>query len=59
MLQQKILTARKLSKLAGSIISMKFVKGEITQLKTRALYEVIEKRVSWAARSIQKVCQRQ
>jgi len=50
MLQKEFLTARELSKLAGSIISMKFVMSEITQLKTRALYEFIEKRVAWDAK---------
>ena len=40
-------TARKLSKLAGSIVSTKFVLGDIINLKTRYLYATIEERISW------------
>lgn len=47
LLESDRVSARELSKLAGSIISMKFVMGEITQLKTRALYNAIENRISW------------
>ena len=40
-------SARTLAKLAGKIISTKFVLGDITQLKTRFIYQCIESRVSW------------
>ena len=40
-------SARTLSKLTGKLISTKFTIGDIVQLKTRALYKVIEKRLSW------------
>ena len=40
-------TTRKLAKIAGSIISMKFVMGDITQLKSRTIYEAIENKISW------------
>ena len=40
-------SARTLSKLSGKLISTKFIIGNIVQLKTRALYKVIEKRLSW------------
>lgn len=40
-------SARKLSKLVGSIISTKFVLGDITGLKTRFLYNTIESSPSW------------
>ena len=43
----KRVTTRKLAKIAGSIISMKFVMGDITQLKSRAIYEAIENKISW------------
>ena len=41
------ISARTLAKLAGKIISTKFVLGDITQLKTRFIYQCIEYRVSW------------
>ena len=41
------ISARTLAKLAGKIISTKFVLGDITQLKTRFIYQCIESRVSW------------
>ena len=34
-------------KLIGKLISIKFIIGNIVQLKARALYKVIEKRLSW------------
>ena len=37
----KRVTSRILSKIAGSIISMKFVLGDISQLKSRYLYQAI------------------
>ena len=40
------ISARTLAKLAGKIISTKFVSGDITQLKTRFTYQCIESRVS-------------
>ena len=40
-------SARTLSKLTGKLISTKFIIGTIVQLKTRVLYKVIEKRLSW------------
>ena len=43
LLLAKSVTNRKLAKIAGSIISMKFVMGDITQLKSRA----IENKISW------------
>ena len=42
-------TCRILSKIAGSIISMKFVLGDITQLKSRYLYEAIDSKATWDA----------
>eukprot|EP00111_Clytia_hemisphaerica_P009430 TCONS_00027673-protein len=45
----KRVTSRILSKVAGSIISMKFVLGDITQLKSRYLYEAIDSEVAWDA----------
>ena len=41
------ISARTLAKLAGKIIPTKFVLGDITQLKTRFIYQYIESRVSW------------
>ena len=41
------ISARTLAKLAGKIISTKFVLGDITQLKTRFIYQCIESRFSW------------
>ena len=40
-------SARKLSNLAGKIMSTKWVLGDITHLKTRHLYRVIEGRYTW------------
>ena len=40
-------SARTLAKLTGKLISAKFIIGNIVQLKTRALFKVIEKRLSW------------
>ena len=40
-------SARKLAKLSGKIVSTKFVLGDIITLKTRKIYELIEKRSSW------------
>ena len=42
-----ILSARTLSKLAVKLILTKFIIGNIVQLKTSALYKVIEKQLSW------------
>ena len=41
------ISARKWSKLTGKLISKKFIIGYIVQLKTRDLYKVTEKRLSW------------
>ena len=43
-------TARTLASLCGKLISMKFVMGDIVQLKTRRLYFIIESRSSWDTR---------
>ena len=40
-------SARTLSKLTGKRISIKLKIGNMVQLKTRALYKVIEKRLTW------------
>ena len=40
-------TARQLARLAGKVISTKFVFGNIVRLKTRFLYRLIESRISW------------
>ena len=40
-------SARKLSNLTGKIMSTKWVLGDITHLKTRHLYRVIEGRYTW------------
>ena len=40
-------SARTLSKLTGKLISIKLKIGNMVQLKTRALYKVIERRLSW------------
>ena len=40
-------TARRLSKSAGSIVSTKFVLGDLIHLKTRYFFSAIEKRISW------------
>lgn len=49
-LRKRITSARKLSKLVGSIISTQFVLGDITSLKTRYLYKTIEDCTSWDAK---------
>ena len=41
------ITARQLARLAGKIISTKFVLGNVVRLRTRFLYRLIESRVSW------------
>ena len=41
------ISARIFAKLASKIVSSKFVLGDITQLKTRFVYQCIESRVSW------------
>ena len=41
------ISARELSELAGKIISTKFIIGNITHLKTRNMYKIIESRPSW------------
>ena len=47
-LKNKIyISARELSELAGKIISTKFIIGNITHLKTRNIYKIIESRPSW------------
>ena len=43
-------TARRLSSLAGTIISTNLVLGDITRLKTRHLYRVIESAQTWDGR---------
>ena len=40
-------SAQTLSKLTRKLISTKFIIGNMVQLKTRAVYKVIEKRLSW------------
>ena len=47
-LRNKIyISARELSELAGKIISSKFMIGNITHVKTRNIYKIIESRASW------------
>ncbi len=41
--------ARKLAKLAGKLLSMKYVIGNIVRLKTSSLYKCIDGRSSWDA----------
>ena len=41
------ISAGEISELAGKIISTKFVIGNITHLKTRNIYKIIESRPSW------------
>ena len=41
------ISAKELSELAGKIISTKFIIGNITYLKTRNIYKIIESRPSW------------
>ena len=43
-------SARKLAKLCGKLISTKFVLGNIVQLKTRRLYNVISAQPKWDSR---------
>ena len=43
-------TARQLGKACGKLISMKFVLGNIVQLKTRNLNKIIENQPSWDSR---------
>ena len=40
-------SARKLANLTGKLISTKWVLGDITQMKTRHLYRVIDSRINW------------
>ena len=40
-------SARKLAKICGKIISTKFVLGNIVQLQTRRLYQVIQSAATW------------
>ena len=42
-------SARKLAKIAGKIVSTKFVLGNLICLKTKAIHKVIENRSSWDA----------
>ena len=46
-LRKIFVSARTLSKLAGQLISTKYVVGDIVQLKTRFLYKSIEQSSSW------------
>ena len=43
-------TARKLSRLAGKVVSTKFVLSNIVRLKTRFLYRAIDCKLSWDPR---------
>ena len=45
--QRIYVSTQTLSKLTGKLIPTNFIIGKIVQLKTRALYKVIEKRLSW------------
>jgi len=47
LLSNKYLSARKLSKFTGKIISTKYVLGDLVLLKTKFLYKVIESRAYW------------
>ena len=49
LLKSPYTTARKLSKLTGKLLSMKYVIGNIIRLKTRYLYKCIDGRSSWDA----------
>ena len=49
-LHSPIATARKLSKLTASILSTKFILGDIINLKTRYLYATIEERITWESK---------
>ena len=46
------ISARELSELAGKIISTKFIIGNITHLKMRNIYKIIESRPSWDSKFI-------
>ena len=46
-LRKIFVSARTLAKLAGQLISSKYVIGDIVQLKTRFLYKSIEQSSSW------------
>ena len=46
-LRKIFVSSRTLSKLAGQLISTKYVVGDIVQLKTRFLYKSIEQNSSW------------
>ena len=46
-LRKIFVSARILAKLAGQLISTKYVRGDIVQLKTRFLYKYIEQSSSW------------
>ena len=46
-LRKIFVSGRTLSKLAGQLISTKYVVGDIVQLKTRFLYKSIEQSSSW------------
>ena len=46
-LRKIFVSARMLAKLAGQLISTKYVIGDIVQLKTRFLYKYIEQSSSW------------
>ena len=43
-------TARKLSRLTGKLLSMKYILGNIVRLKSRFLYRCIDERSSWDAK---------
>ena len=47
LLSKPYTSARKLAKLNGKLVSTKFVLGDVINLKTRALYKIIEGRSSW------------
>ena len=46
-LRKIFVSARNLAKLAGQLISTKYVIGDIVQLKTRFLYKSVEQSSSW------------
>ena len=43
-------TARKLSRIAGKIVSTKFVLKDIIRLKTRSIYKTIDNQLAWDSR---------
>jgi len=47
LLDKKYISARNLAKLAGKIISTKFILGDIVQIKTRYIYQTIDNNISW------------